>query len=54
MFNSIPPITGGQATQTHTHLYKEWDNSIDLGNQGLPGADKQGRYLLLQILHKIT
>jgi hypothetical protein len=27
---------------------------INPGNQGLSGADKQGRYLLLQILHKIT
>ncbi len=27
---------------------------INPGNWGLSGADKQGRYLLLQILHKIT
>ncbi len=27
---------------------------INPGNQGLSSADKQGRYLLLRILHKIT
>ena len=29
-------------------------DDINPGNRGLSGADKQGRYLLLQILHKIT
>jgi hypothetical protein len=28
--------------------------SINPGNRGLSGADKQGRYLLLLILHKFT